>query len=130
MTAAFASMTSQPPNIMILSEMLELGSATAMEHDALMPQINALSPRLVIGLGPAMHKAIHRLNSNISVVRAANTSAALKVFETTIQDGDVVFIKGSLGSGAWEVCDSILTGLINTPSLKTPKNNMGNSHVT
>ena len=58
MTAAFASMEATPPKIMILSEMRELGKGTTPEHDALIPQINALSPRVVIALGPAMHAAI------------------------------------------------------------------------
>ena len=43
---------------MILSEMRELGAATALEHDALVPQINALSPRLVLERDPAVYISI------------------------------------------------------------------------
>ena len=130
MTAAFASMTVQPPNIMILSEMLELGDATTLEHNTLVFQINKLSPRLVIALGPAMHDAIKNLSSEIIAVDADDTRAALDVFNAAVEDGDIVFIKGSLGSEAWKIRDSILTDFNVNPSINTLSNNEGYSHVT
>ncbi len=130
MAAAFASMTAQPPNIIILSEMLELGDDTALEHNALIPQINALSPRLVITLGPAMHNATQKLDKKIIVISAVDATAALKIVETSVQDGDVVFVKGSLGSKAWEICDGILTDFSVNSSKKIQSNTEGYSHVT
>ena len=129
MTAAFASMKVTPPKIMILSEMRELGKGTTSEHNALMPQINALSPRVVIALGPAMHAAISRLEGSIISIAATDTNAALEIFDSVIKDGDVVFIKGSLGSGAWRVRDAILSKLTVYPSPDTPSRNGGNSHA-
>ena len=129
MTAAFASMTTTPPKIMILSEMLELGKGTASEHNALMPQINTLSPRVVIALGPAMHAAISGLDSSIVSIAATDTNAALETFDTVVKDGDVVFIKGSLGSGSWRVRDAILSKLVVHPSPDTPSRNGGNGHA-
>ena len=129
MTAAFASMKTTPPKIMILSEMRELGKGTKPEHNALIPQINALSPRVVIALGPAMHAAIPGLDSSIASIAAADTNAALEIFDTVIKDGDVVFIKGSLGSGSWRVRDAILSKLTVHPSPDTPSCKGGNSHA-
>ena len=129
MTAAFASMKTTPPKIMILSEMLELGKATTPEHDALIPQINALSPRVVIAIGPAMHEATSDLDSSIISIPAANTNAALEIFDTVVKDGDVVFIKGSLGSGAQRVRDAILSKLTVHSSPDRPSRNGGNSHA-
>ena len=129
MTAAFASMKATPPKIMILSEMRELGKGTTPEHDALMPQINALSPRVVIALGPAMHAAISGLDSSIAGIAAADTCAAIEIFDNVIEDGDIVFIKGSLGSGSWQVRDAILSKLTVRPSPDTPSFNGGNSHA-
>ena len=114
---------------MILSDMRELGTSTALEHNALMPQINALSPRLVIALGPAMHDAIHRLDDHILSIAAADTNTAFKIFNTAIKDGDVVFIKGSLGSGSWRVRDAILSDLAVCPSSDAPSHNGGDSHA-
>ena len=129
MTAAFASMETTPPKIMILSEMRELGKETTPEHSALMPQINALSPRVVIALGPAMHAAIYDLDSSIVSIAAPDTNTALEAFDTVIKDGDVVFIKGSLGSGSWRVRDAILSKFNVHPSPDTPPRNGGNSYV-
>ncbi len=129
MTAAFASMRVAPPKIMILSEMLELGKATKPEHNALIPQINTLSPRVVIALGPAMHAAISGLDGCIASIAAADTNAALEIFDTVIEDGDVVFIKGSLGSGSWRVRDAILSKLTIHPSPDTPSCKGSNSHA-
>ncbi len=125
MNAAFASITATPPTIMILSEMRELGMATAAEHNALMPKINTLSPRLFIALGPAMHDAISKLDNSIASFTAADTAAALEIFDANIKDGDVVFIKGSLGSGSWQVRDAILSCFTVNPS-----NHRGNSDAT
>ena len=79
MAAAFASMTATAPTIMILSEMRELGDATATEHAALMPQINGLSPRLVIALGSAMHDALDGLDDAIAAIAAPDTQAAVQI---------------------------------------------------
>ncbi len=129
MTAAFASMEATPPKIMILSEMRELGERTQPEHNALMPQINALSPRVVIALGPAMHSAISGLDSSIFSIAATDVNAALEIFDTVIKDGDIVFIKGSLGSGSWRVRDAILAKFAVHPSPDTPSRNGGKSHA-
>ena len=129
MTAAFASIKATPPKIMILGEMLELGKDTTPEHDALIPQINALSPRVVIALGPAMHAAIAGLDGSIFSIAAADSNAALEIFDTVIKDGDVVFIKGSLGSGSWRVRDAIRSKFTIHPSPNKPSRNGGNSHA-
>ena len=109
--------------------MLELGKATTPEHKALIPQINTLSPRVVIALGPAMHAAISGLDSSIAAIAAADINTAFEIFDTVIKDGDVVFIKGSLGSGSWRVRDAILSKLTVHPSPDTPSCNGGNSHA-
>ena len=129
MTAAFASIKATPPKIMILSEMLELGKETIPEHDALIPQINALSPRVVIALGPAMHAAISGLDGSIVSIAATDSNAALEIFDTVLKDGDVVFIKGSLGSGSWRVRDAIRSEFTVHPSPNKPSRNGGNSHA-
>ena len=46
-----------------------------------------------------------------------------------VKDGDVVFIKGSLGSGSWRVRDAILSKLNGHPPPDTPSCNGGNSHA-
>ncbi|MGA0911572.1 MAG: UDP-N-acetylmuramoyl-tripeptide--D-alanyl-D-alanine ligase [Candidatus Puniceispirillaceae bacterium] len=129
MMAAFASMSTTPPTIMILSEMRELGGATAAEHAALMPQINALAPRLVIALGSAMHGALDLLEDSIAAIAAADIADAVKSLDDAVEDGDIIFIKGSLGSGSWRVRDAISASLDPATSSGTPTKNGGNSHA-
>jgi len=129
MRAAFASMTATPPTIMILSEMRELGGATAAKHAALIPQINALSPRLVIALGDAMHDVLGLLETSIAAIAADDTADAVKNLNDAVEDGDIIFIKGSLGSGSWRVRDVILASLDPAASSGTPEKNGGNSHA-
>jgi UDP-N-acetylmuramoyl-tripeptide--D-alanyl-D-alanine ligase len=129
MAAAFASMTATAPTIMILSEMRELGDATATEHAALMPQINGLSPRLVIALGSAMHDALGGLDDAIAAIAAPDTNAAVQILEDAVEDGDIIFIKGSLGSGSWRVRDAILANFETASSSDTSSRNGGNSHA-
>ena len=123
MTAAFGSMKLMPPTIMILSDMLELGATTKLEHDILMPHINALAPRLVVALGPAMQKAISGLDKGILGFAADCTNTAVEIINAEVKEGDIIFIKGSLGSGAWRVCDTILTKLAIHESPDMPSHN-------
>ena len=129
MAAAFASMTATAPTIMILSEMRELGDATATEHAALMPQINGLSPRLVIALGSAMHDALGGLNEAITAIAAPDAKAAVQSLEDAVEDGDIIFIKGSLGSGSWRVRDAISADFKTVSSPERSSQNGGNNHA-
>jgi UDP-N-acetylmuramoyl-tripeptide--D-alanyl-D-alanine ligase len=129
MAAAFASMTATPPTIMILSEMRELGDATATEHAALMSKINGLSPRLVIALGSAMHDALDGLDDAIAAIAAPDTAAAVQNLEDAVEDGDIIFVKGSLGSGSWRVRDAILANFDAESSTGASSQNGGNSHA-
>ena len=129
MAAAFASMIATAPTIMILSEMRELGDATATEHAALMPHINGLSPRLVIALGSAMHEALGGLDDAIIAIAAPSTESAVQVLEDAVEDGDIIFIKGSLDSGSWLVRDAISASFETAPSPDTSSQNGGNNHA-
>jgi UDP-N-acetylmuramoyl-tripeptide--D-alanyl-D-alanine ligase len=126
MNAAFASLANTPPQIMVLSEMRELGEATAAAHAALAPHINKLAPRLVITIGAAMHDMLDGLDQSISGYAAADISAAIAHLTQSICDGDRIFIKGSNGSGAWRVRDALCAAI--TPD--APQNTLkGASHA-
>ena len=109
--------------------MRELGDATATEHAVLMPQINCLSPRLVIALGSAMHDALGGLDEAIAAIAAPDVKAAMQNLEDAVEDGDIIFIKGSLGSGSWRVRDAILASFDAAPSPDTSSQNGGNSYA-
>jgi UDP-N-acetylmuramoyl-tripeptide--D-alanyl-D-alanine ligase len=109
MQAALASLHSAAPQILVLSDMLELGDASAAAHTALAPPILALRPRVVITIGDEMA----RMASNLPCLAASHhhadtPAAAISILHKLVCDGDTIFIKGSLGSGAWRVARAVL----------------------
>ena len=102
MRAAFASLAETPPQVMVLSDMLELGAGSAAAHAALAPQITALRPRLLVTIGSEMSRMAGTL-ACASRHAAGSAAEALEALRHHVRDGDTVFIKGSNGSGAWRV---------------------------
>ena len=126
MAAAFSSLAATPPHIMILSEMLELGTATNASHAALAPQINKLAPRIVIAIGISMHEMLDNLDKSITCVAATDIDMAVAEINRAITNGDRVFIKGSNGSGAWRIRDVLCAAMATDKPKRTLK---GGSHA-
>ena len=111
MAAAFATLAGHPPQVMVLSDMLELGRGSAAAHAALAPAVAQLRPRLVITIGPEMAAMAAGLAAETAHVAADTPAAAIDALRAALADGDRVFIKGSNGSGAWRVAAALLDGL-------------------
>ena len=111
MTAAFATIADTPPQIMVLSDMLELGDMGTAAHAALAPGIIELAPRVLITIGPMMADMAATLPASIEHHAADTPAAAGTALRAALRDGDRVFIKGSNGSGAFRVAAEILDGL-------------------
>ncbi|MGB2000724.1 MAG: UDP-N-acetylmuramoyl-tripeptide--D-alanyl-D-alanine ligase [Candidatus Puniceispirillaceae bacterium] len=124
MRAAFATIEDMPPQIMVLSDMLELGDGGVAAHAALAPAISALKPRVLITIGPLMAEMASSLAGSIVHHAAGTPAEATAALRTTLRDGDRVFIKGSNGSGACRVAAAILDGLA-----AHTKTNGGASHA-
>ena len=116
MTAAFASLAAAPPQIMVLSDMLELGDGSAAAHAALAPQITALCPRLLITIGAEMSRMAATLDCATLHKPADSAAQAISLLHDHLQNGDAVFIKGSNGSGAWRVAAGLAEAMHATPS--------------
>ena len=110
MKAAFATITKTPPQIMVLSDMLELGDTGAAAHAALAPAIATLNPRVLITIGPMMADMATSLPARIDHHAVDTPAKATAALQAVIRDGDRVFIKGSNGSGACHVAAAILDG--------------------
>ncbi len=124
MKAAFATIADTPPQIMVLSDMLELGEGAAAAHAALAPAITALRPRVLITIGAMMADMASLLPGSIEHHAAGAPAEASTALRAALHDGDRVFIKGSNGSGAWRVAAEILDGLA-----AHPDTNGGTSHA-
>ncbi len=102
MRAALATMGSIPREefprrVAVLGDMLELGEASADLHRALREAIDAAGVDLVVACGPMMRLLLDDLAPERRVWSA--TSAELEaVLFGVVEAGDVVMIKGSLGT--------------------------------
>ena len=111
MKAAFASLAATPPQVMVLSDMLELGDGSAAAHAALAPRITSLRPRVVITIGPEMSRMAAALPRATHHCETASPEDAITQLSAQLRDGDVVFVKGSNGSGAWRVAAAMIASL-------------------
>ena len=118
MHAALVGLHSIAPQILVLSDMLELGEGSAAAHTMLAPPILALRPRIIITIGPDMSRMAADLPCLAAHhVAAATPEDAIASLHDLARDGDTIFIKGSLGSGSWQVAKSVLDGFAQTSSL-------------
>jgi len=76
-----------------------------------------------------MHDALGGLDDAISAIAAPDTKSAVQILENAVEDGDIIFIKGSFGSGSWRVRDAILANFETASSPDTSSKNGGNSHA-
>jgi len=132
MNAALGGFGDSPPSIMVLSDMLELGTGTEAAHAALVPIIAKLEPRMVIAIGPAMARMAATLRAakpSIKVIDAKDSSAAFVVLRDAIMPGDRIFIKGSNGSGARLVANALLAALRPEPAKGRAIPPEGESHA-
>ena len=122
MGAALAELASMPPQIIVLSDMLELGDGAGKAHDALVPLLTPLMPREVIALGPEMGRVMAALATACPTVACHvvdDSDHAINLIARLIQENDRIFIKGSNGSGAHHVANALIAGLNPTPENTT-----------
>jgi UDP-N-acetylmuramoyl-tripeptide--D-alanyl-D-alanine ligase len=139
MAAALDALQQTPAQILVLSDMLELGAGTEDAHEALIPKIASLNPRVIITLGASMHRMTQNLvkadpdnTHSISCHAADDPGHALSLVLAEIADGDLIFIKGSHGSGAHLVAAGLIEKLTSSPDVtmaRTANSAKGESHA-
>jgi len=133
MQAAFASLAASPVQIMVLSDMLELGDGAPAAHAALAPMIGDLAPRLIITLGKQMLHMAGGLPVNCTHMNLQESNDVVAALRTNLRSGDTVFIKGSHGSGAWRIAAKLLEIMENTHpasgSSNSGSSNSGSTHA-
>ena len=106
-------------DIMVLSDMLELGTHSDAAHDEVVATIASIAPRHVIAIGDKLARAFAKASPSHDVIFAENPANATDLLTQLIKAGDTIFIKGSKGSGAWCVTDAVLGDMTNKTN-KTP----------
>lgn len=97
--------------VAVLAEMLELGEASAAEHASIGAEAARTGVDLLVSVAaPAELGAAAEL-AGVGVLRASSVEHAGELLVPHLQDGDVVLVKGSLGTGVWRLADR-LPGLV------------------
>ncbi|MDO4899595.1 UDP-N-acetylmuramoyl-tripeptide--D-alanyl-D-alanine ligase [Actinomyces sp.] len=118
MTAALDSLRALAGHrrrVAIISEMLELGDASATDHARTgeLAAAAGVSLLITVGSGAAPAAAAAR-TAGVRVFELPDADAALAVLDAPgglLQDGDAVLVKGSHGSGAWRLADHLRDSL-------------------
>jgi UDP-N-acetylmuramoyl-tripeptide--D-alanyl-D-alanine ligase len=96
--------------IAVLGDMLELGPKAAELHAGLAEPLTAAGADLVYTCGPNMARLHDALPAARRGMHAANSDALLPVVRDAIRAGDVVVVKGSLGSRMGRIVEALLAG--------------------
>jgi len=102
--------------ILALGDMLELGQNAKTLHADLAVPIESGSVDLVFTTGPNMAHLNRVLSSNVEKHHAANSEALADLIISVVRAGDIVAVKGSLGS-----CMNVVVNALN--ALATANNN-------
>ncbi|WP_376089617.1 UDP-N-acetylmuramoyl-tripeptide--D-alanyl-D-alanine ligase [Roseomonas sp. CCTCC AB2023176] len=97
--AALAVLAAQPARrrIAVLGDMLELGEDAPVMHAGLAPDAAAAAD-LIFSCGPEMRRLHDALPPNKRGTHAPDSAALAPIVAEALQPGDVILVKGSLGS--------------------------------
>ncbi|USR80027.1 UDP-N-acetylmuramoyl-tripeptide--D-alanyl-D-alanine ligase [Arcanobacterium pinnipediorum] len=94
--------------IAVLGQMLELGESSQSEHRDIGTIVAELGIDILIGFGPGIEPIIEAAHTRgVRVESVAEVSQAMHLLDTLIDEGDVVLLKGSNGSGVWRLADAL-----------------------
>lgn len=94
--------------IAVLGDMRELGDDAPALHAGLAPDLADRGIDLVLTCGPNMKHLSDALDAAVRGPHAADSEALLPVVRETLKPGDVVCVKGSLGSRMGIIVDALL----------------------
>lgn len=113
MRAAFDVLSRTEPGrsgrrIAVLGDMLELGQDSASLHRKLAPPLTGSGVDLVFACGPFMAELLDALPEAMRAGHAAESSGLLPAVRAAVAPGDVVLVKGSLGSRMAVIVEGLL----------------------
>lgn len=93
--------------VAVLGDMLELGERAVEEHRALARAAAEARIDLVFCCGPLMRHLYEALPMRMRGAYAADSEALLPLLQGALQPGDVILVKGSLGSRMGRIVDAL-----------------------
>ncbi len=109
MRAALAGMASRPAGrrVLALGEMLEIGATSASEHAALLDSVRAAHAEIVFLAGAEMQHLSAVLPGTIQQHSSVKANDLFTDLKNTLQNGDLLLIKGSNASGIGKLADML-----------------------
>ena len=103
MRAAFSVLGLSQPlfngrRIAVIGDMLELGCSSSFLHADLLDDLIAAKPDLVVTIGSLMKKLHNKLPEALHSMHADNSIDIANALSDELREGDVVLVKGSLGT--------------------------------
>ncbi len=96
--------------VAVLGDMLELGETSCELHARLADDLNAAQVAVLYTAGPLMRHLHEAASQQIQRLHVADSKALAAIVPGALEPGDVVLVKGSLGSAMKQVLDAIMAG--------------------
>ncbi|MDH5558103.1 MAG: UDP-N-acetylmuramoyl-tripeptide--D-alanyl-D-alanine ligase [Alphaproteobacteria bacterium] len=94
--------------IAVLGDMLELGKDSAILHAGLAPDLADAGVNMLFACGPDMSGLVAAVPPGIDTLHAGTSDGLIGPLTEAVRDGDVVTVKGSLGSRMAPVVEALL----------------------
>lgn len=109
--AVLPALAGERRRVVIVSEMLELGEASAADHTRTGELAAQAGAALLLGIGEGTRPAAEAATAaGVPCVVVGDADAAIALLssaDSPLREGDAVLVKGSNGSGAWRVADHL-----------------------
>lgn len=97
-----------PRRIAVLGEMLELGAASASLHRDVGKQAAKVDVNVLVTVGEGAREIAIDLRQRAHCEHFDDPQAAIEWLRHNLRRQDVVFLKGSNGSGVWQIADALI----------------------
>ncbi len=95
--------------VAILGEMLELGPQSQSMHAEVGAHANKAQVDVLVGVGQATAAISKALPAETEIHATEHPDEVISLLPEIIESGDTLFLKGSWGSGVWNVADAVLS---------------------
>jgi UDP-N-acetylmuramoyl-tripeptide--D-alanyl-D-alanine ligase len=102
--------------IAVIGDMLELGCTSSFLHMDLLDDLIAAKPDLVVTIGPLMKELHNKLPKTLHSMHADNSTDIANDLSDELRAGDVVLVKGSLGTNMASIIFAIESASLQSKS--------------